>query len=330
MKNQIFRTWIALAAIILFSPVAIAQDDRETSVIVSDTAPDTSPSAAELYDLAYKFSVGETLRWEVIHQATVQTTIQGTTETAKTRSESVKAWKVVDVTPEGVITFVHSVESVKMTNELPNRTSIEYDSQQDATPPVGYEATAESIGVPLTMFRINSRGKLLRRESRHVQSGGTDGTPMTVRLPDAPVAIGAVWNHPIPVEVRLKNGNPRQLKARQRLELESVADGIATIAVDFQILDPGARRDPAIMVQVMQRLSSGKVRLDIEAGRIVRQEMNVDERVLGFSGTSSSMHYLMSFSERILKANEKLARKPPRLMGPQRDTSLPDDRDKPE
>ena len=318
MKNRIGVLPVFLTAIVLFSPAVLAQDGPENS----DTAVDT----AELYDLAYKFNVGETLRWEVIHKLTVQTTIEGTTETAKTRSESVKAWKVTDVTPEGIITFVNSVESVKMTKELSDRAEVEYDSQRDAVPPAGYEATAKVIGVPLTMFRINSRGKLLRREPRHAQSDGNDSTPVTVRLPDSPVAIGATWTQPFDVVARLKNGNPRPLKARQRMELESVADGIATIAVDFQILDPAARHDPNIMVQVMHRLSRGKVRLDIEAGRIISQEMTIDERVLGFSGASSSMHHLMSFSERILKANEKVAKKPPRPIGPQRDTSLPADR----
>ena len=322
MKNRFCVLSIVLGAIVLLSPAVLAQDEPENS--------GTESGATELYDLAYKFNVGETLRWEVIHMVTLKTTIQGMTETAKTRSESVKAWKVTDVTPEGVITFVHSVESVKMTKQLPNRAEVEYDSQRDAVPPAEYEGTAKMIGVPLTMFRIDSRGKVLRREPRHAQSNGDDGTPVTVRLPDSPVAIGATWSQPFDVEVQLNNGNPRKLKARQRMELEGINAGIATIAVDFQVLDPAARRDPTIMVQVMQRHSSGKVRLDIEAGRVIDQEMTADERVLGFSGTSSSMHYLMSFSERILKANEKVAKKPARPIGPQRDTSLPGDRDKPE
>ena len=38
--------------------------------------------------------------------------------------------------------------------------------------------------------------------------------------------------------------------------------------------------------------------------------MEVDERVLGFSGPASSMHYRMSYSERLLGPHEKLATKP--------------------
>ncbi len=101
MKNRIGVLPVFLMAIVLFSPAVLAQDGPENS----DPAPDAVAGTAELYDLAYKFNVGETLRWEVIHKLTVQTTIEGTTETAKTRSESVKAWKVTDVTPEGIITF---------------------------------------------------------------------------------------------------------------------------------------------------------------------------------------------------------------------------------
>ena len=81
MKNRICVLSIVLSAIVLFSPAVLAQDEPAASGAAS--------AAGELYDLAYKFNVGETLRWEVIHKATIQTTIQGTTETAKTRSESV-------------------------------------------------------------------------------------------------------------------------------------------------------------------------------------------------------------------------------------------------
>ncbi len=306
MKSQRFASWIVLVASGLFWSAAQAEDQ---------------PDAAKLYDLTYKFKTGETLRWEVVHKATVQTTIQGTTETAKTRSESVKAWKVTDVTPEGVATFVHSVESVKMANQLPNRALVEYDSQRDVVPPVGYEAAAKAVGIPLTMIRIDARGKLLKREARHGEQDADGGAPMVVRLPDEPVAIGATWNQSFEVQIRLKDGLLRRIKSRQRFELESVEGGVATIAVDYQVLDPKANRDPAILAQLVQRLSTGTVLLDIDTGRIIRQDLKVDRRVLGFSGPSSSLHYLMSFSERILKADEKVAKRPLRPAGPEPDRS---------
>ena len=39
------------------------------------------------------------------------------------------------------------------------------------------------------------------------------------------------------------------------------------------------------------------MRFDIDAGRILAQEMEVDKGVVGFRGEASSIHYLTRFSE---------------------------------
>ena len=73
---------------------------------------------------------------------------------------------------------------------------------------------------------------------------------------------------------------------------------MATIAVDSQILTP--IRDPAIEAQLIQRLSSGTVRFDIAAGRVLSQQLDLDRHVIGFNGAGSSMHYVTRFTEQLL------------------------------
>ena len=70
------------------------------------------------YLLRYQFRPGETIRTKVVHQASVRTTIEGTNQTAKTVSVSVKTWRVVDIDAEGRVTFEHSVEYVDMKNDV--------------------------------------------------------------------------------------------------------------------------------------------------------------------------------------------------------------------
>jgi len=53
------------------------------------------------YDLRYKFQAGETVRWNVTHLATVETTIGGYTQVAKARSASTKAWKITAAPAQG-------------------------------------------------------------------------------------------------------------------------------------------------------------------------------------------------------------------------------------
>ena len=90
---------------------------------------------AKRYTLRYKFEMGEVLRYDVEHVATIRTTIAGVSETARTRTTSRKAWKVIDVLPNGEIEFSHVVERVRMRNELPNRAPVDFDSEADALPP---------------------------------------------------------------------------------------------------------------------------------------------------------------------------------------------------
>src|SRR6478736_2055316 len=68
-----------------------AQGEKESAPreLVADS--DAPPDKSAKYDLKYKFTAGEVVRTEVIHRATVQSTIDGSTQRAETQSKSIKA-----------------------------------------------------------------------------------------------------------------------------------------------------------------------------------------------------------------------------------------------
>jgi hypothetical protein len=257
--------------------------------------------------LSYKFHRGEVLRYAVRHAADIESTIEGTTQQAETVSESVKAWKVTDVLPNGEMEFVHVVENVKMTNRVPNRATAEYDSQRDKTPPPGFEQAARAVGVPLSVIRIKPTGEIVKRDVKHPQPEITDDMPITFKLPAGPVAVGDEWDESFDVAVDLQSGAKQQVRTRRLSTLESVQNGIATIAVEYQVLTPVS---PFVESQLVERMSKGTVRFDIAKGRIASQKQDVDRRILGFSGDTSVMHFVSRLEERLLKPNERLAQKP--------------------
>ena len=128
-------------------------------------------------------------------------------------------------------------------------------------------------------------------------------------LPDHPVRIGDSWNMPMDIDVVHTDGSTKKIETRQKFTLAKVSDDVATIDVDTQILTP--IHDPSIEAQLIQRLSTGTVRFDIAAGRVLGQQLDLDRRVIGFSGPATSMHYLTRFSERILTAEVPVAKKRP-------------------
>jgi hypothetical protein len=261
----------------------------------------------EKYTLRYKFHPGETIRWEVEHRSNVRTTVSKTTQTAETLSLSVKQWRVTDVRPDGAATFEHSVACVDMRQKLTGRNEVRYNSRTDAKPPVGFEDVARSVGVPLSVVTLNAQGKVLHRDQRTAKpSAHTEGW-MTIPLPDGPVPIGHAWSLPQNIDIPLETGGVKRIKAIQQFVLEDVQTGVATIRVSTDVLTPIT--DPAIESQLVQRETAGRVRFDLDAGRILGQQMDIDKHVVGFRGEASSIHYVNRFSERLLNDPVKTAGK---------------------
>lgn len=272
-------------------------------------AADTAPSAdGQKYSLEYKFTVGEQLRTEVVHKAAVQTTIDGSTQKAETQSRSIKVWRVDSVADDGTVKFMHMVESIDMWQRTQGRKEVRYNSQKDDDAPPGYEEVAAAVNKPLTVVTMNKFGKILKREERRAHPIGAS-TQMTIPLPEQPIAISQTWDCPVEIDVTLSEGGMKKIHTRQKFTLESVKDGLATIQVDSQVLTP--IHDPAIEAQLIQRMSSGSVKFDIERGRVISQQLDLDRHVIGFSGAASSMHYVTRFTEELLPPTAQTAARPP-------------------
>ncbi len=261
------------------------------------------------HKLQYKFKPGETVRTKVLQQVRLDTTIEGSNQVAETTSGSIKVWKILNVDSSGQTTLVHSVESVDMRQKVTGREEVVYNSQTDQKPPSGFEQVAKSIGVPLAEVTVDQAGKITKRvEKRPGAPSDGHNSQMLVPLPAEPVAVGESWNVPVDVTVSLEGGETKLIKTRQFYTLEKIATGVATISVATQVLTPV--NNPKIQSQLVQRLTKGTIKFDIEGGRVSSQQIDLDERVLGFNGNNSSLHYLGRFTEEYQPAETKTATKP--------------------
>lgn len=279
----------------------------------STALADEAPAEKEKHLLRYKFEAGEVFRWDVRHQVQILTTVAGTTQNAATDSRSVKKWVVESVSPEGQMTFVHSVESVAMTHRLSGREEQTYDSTKDKTPPPGFEDAAENVGVPLATITMDNRGEVLKREDHRPRPTGYDG-PITMPLPEEPVYEGYEWKIPHVISVPLRDRTIKKIKSQQRYTVDAIKDGVATIRVETVILTP--INDPVIEAQLVQRETRGTVKFDIAQGRVIEQGSHMDKRVIGHIGETSSMHYTMQFEEK-LRADQAQTAQAPKEIGPQ-------------
>jgi hypothetical protein len=296
------------AVAILVSMAAPIAADESSAASPAPKAPASGPAAeGATYRLRYKCALGDVWRYEASHQAAIRSTIEQTTQTAQTKTDSVKSWKITDILPDGAIEFLIVVEKVRMVNKLPDKDPTEYDSVRDQTPPPGFEDAARNVGVPLSVVRMTPQGKVLRRELRIKRPGSDDDSPLIVLLPEKPVAVGETWDESFELTVTLKTGGSKRIHTRRHYTLAKVESGLATIEVDYQVLSP---IDAHIESQLVQRLMDGEVQFDIEAGQVIGQKMDIDKTILGFAGPASSMNYVMRLEEKLLVAPAKVIAKP--------------------
>lgn len=255
--------------------------------------------ADDTHTLRYKFTPGETVRWQVTEISQVRTTIAATTQQAQMDSRSVKAWKVKEVKENGEIVFEHSVEKAVMRHRVTGVAEQVYDSESsEEIPPVFKQASA-NVGVPLTEITMTPTGEVVSRKDLRELYRPAGESSMTIPLSKDPIAVGSGWNVPQTITVKLKDsGLEKGIKCRQQFTLKSVTDGIAEIQVETVILEP--IHDPAIQVQLVHQATKGLIKFNINAGRVIEQRTDIDERVVGAFGPSSSFQMEMKFSEQLL------------------------------
>lgn len=255
----------------------------------------------QAYVLQYKFKAGEAFTYRVEQIATVDTTIDGNNQKTQLRSGSVRTLRVSAVDGTGNMTFDHVIDEVDMWSEVTGRKAVRYNSATDEEAPEEFASVKSSIGTPISTIKIASDGTIVERDDKIAQPNlGMGG--LTIPLPKSAIKVGHTWSKPLDVKVRLDNQQVKTIKTREQYSLQKVSAGVATIKMETQVLTPV--RDAKIKAQLIQQLSAGTIRFDLDAGRLMSKQLDWDENVLGFSGPESNMKYLARFTEELLDKNE--------------------------
>jgi hypothetical protein len=282
MITMIARFSYCLAIIALLNPSAFAQQKVK---------------------LEYKLKQGEQIVSKVQHQADTQTVISGANEESSAQTTSIKVWEVQAVDKES-ITFVYLIDSVQMKQSIGEEEPIQYNSETDKEAPKVFQRVAETVRQPLATITIDRVGEVLKRD-KELKSPLMGIGELTVPLPKEAVAVGAEWQVSRDLRVRLDDGKTKVIKVRELYRLEKVSAGVATISMTSQPLTPVA--DPAIEAQLVQQLSKGTIKFDIDSGRLLSKNLDWSENVIGFRGPESSMRYNATWSEELLPASARTA-----------------------
>lgn len=290
--------------------IALTCNSLNAQDTAAELAKATAKVANEKFQLEYKFQTGEKVFYEVVHQMAVDTKVEENTEKMKSRTKALSKWDFTKVGANGDVTFSNTVDYVNMWSELTGREPQRYDSRTDKEVPAQYENVAKTIGKPIAIVTASKQGDVLKRDDIVKQLDRSTGG-LLVPLPPQPIGIGFEWDVPSSVTVRHKDGRRQAIKTRQLYKLENVAAGVATISLTTQVLTPV--NDPKIDSQLVQKLSKGELKFDMDAGRMISKQLNWNEVVVGFNGPQSSMKFLARMTERLVPAAEVASlREPPK------------------
>jgi hypothetical protein len=288
-------------------PPSVAAQEPEPATLSSELAQARQRVAGEQYELRYRFQEGEVVRSQVVHLATTETTIRGNTQESKARSASTKIWKITRVDENGSITFEHSVEKLDMWQQVNGRDEIKYNSETDEKPPLEYEQAAATVGVTIAVVTVDPTGEVLERKDDKPGGVHFGLGQITTPLPKHKVKIGDQWTFPTEIAVVLPSRQVKRIKTQQLFTLQSVKTGVATISIKTQVLTP--INDPRIESQLVQQLTNGTLRFDIDGGRVLSRQMDWDETVVAFNGADSILKYLARYTEEYLPAAKAVASK---------------------
>lgn len=269
-------------------------------------AQEASVGDGEKYLLRYTLRAGEKLHYEVTHVAKTKTRIRGAEEVSQVHTISRRHWDVTD-SRESEMTFSHAVDSVEMTQQQGESEEVRWDSLSEQEPPAIFQTVAEQIGRPLSTITINPRGQESKREDHAGTKASLGMGSLTFTFPEEPIAVGGSWSVPREVKVRTADGEVKPIKIRELYTLEKVKTGVATLSLRSEPLTP--INEESVRAQVVQQLSDGMIRFDIDNGRMISKQLDWDETVVGFQGANSLMEYRARLTETLVDDVQRTARR---------------------
>ncbi len=262
------------------------------------------PSNAERYLLRYSLNAGEQLQFEVTHVAKTKTRVQGSEDVSQVHTTSKRHWDVIDV-QETEMTFEHVIDTVAMTQQQNEGEEIRWDSSSGEEPPAAFTVVAQQIGQKLATVTVNPRGEEIKREDHAGSKASLGMGSMTLAFPEESIAIGHSWTVPREVQVRTDDGEVATIKINERYTLEKVKTGVATILVKSEPITP--INQESVRAQVVQQLSNGQIRFDVDHGRMLSKQLDWDETVVGFQGANSMLEYRAQLNETLIDSVERTA-----------------------
>ena len=319
LKKSIFCVLVFLIACSIRPWAAIAQEE---SVPATDSVAKETPSedgfASQIEKftkrkvgdqkvvLKYKLNKGDVIHWQHDHRTAVETRFGGASEKTATRARPEYQWTVQNVDSRGNMRFDIEMQRIKVLEQQGEADPIFYDSEKHDEAPDSCQPYQERLGRVCSTYSISPDGVVVNAKSnyRKVKLGGVGDNPV-IAFPKGPIGVGHKWDMNMSVRGKDEHGGFQQVQLRIRFVLEKIVDGKAHITFFTETLTP--QLDETVRSQIVTHMTRGFIVFDIAKGMLTHRETRWDERVIGYQGPESYMHYTAFRTETLKPA--KVAKK---------------------
>jgi hypothetical protein len=104
------------------------------------------------------------------------------------------------------------------------------------------------------------------------------------------------------MKINRRDGTQRVVKYRELFKLEKISAGVATVSVKSEPLS--TMGEPSEEAQILQQLSNGTIRFDVDAGRMISKELAWDHQVVAFSGPGSVLEYSARLEDNVTTVDD--------------------------
>lgn len=257
-----------------------------------------SAASAQEANWQFRWQKGQVLTYQAEHKTNVEEVADGAKVTSASKLSVVKRWQVADVDPKGNATLELSLTSMRNEQTRPNGEVLLFDSAQpDKGTPELKAQMSKFIGTPLANLRIDIQGRVLEVKQGSASRYEAE-PPFVVVFPAVAAKEGQGWLRPFNLTLDPPYGTGELLEATERYRCTKIAVGKATLTVANQLKAmPANVKD---QVPLVQKLTEGQVIFDLQAGRVVDVQLNIDRTLMNHHGEGSSYHFQSWFTERLL------------------------------
>lgn len=232
------------------------------------------------YTLRYKFNPNEFVHYHVDSLNKIEVQLNQNQEKTENSTKTLKHYRVIWVDEEGNGTLETMIDRVQMSVKFDNKTPATFDSADKNQKVLKqFEPIQASIGKPSRIVyspigKVISNDKKAEKETSNTQNQG-----FLIPLPENKVKIGDSWKEEYDVEVSVGKTLRKKVPIRRTFTLDSVENQTAVITFKTKIML--RLNDPKLGLQLIQKTPSGTIKLDLDRGVILSQDVSLDKAQVG-------------------------------------------------